>query len=136
MPGEKPKFFVSYARKDQQFVLTLARDLLAAGANLWVDQFDIRGGDEWDRAVENAIQTSEGMLVVLSPDATASDNVRNEFSYALDTKKRVIPVVCRKCSIPLRLSSLHHIDFTVIDKDAGLTQVLASLEGELSEIPL
>lgn len=46
------KFFFSYARNDSEFVLTLAKKLRIAVANLWLDQLDILGGQRWDRAVE------------------------------------------------------------------------------------
>lgn len=35
-------------------------------------------GDEWDTAVEKALEVCRGMLLILSPDAVASDNVKAE----------------------------------------------------------
>jgi hypothetical protein len=118
---------VSYARKDQEFALKLGQDLRAAGANLWVDQLDIRYGDKWDRAIQEALKTCDGMLVILSPDAVDSDNVMDEVNYALEKRKRVVPVIFRECEIPFRLDRLHHIDYAATDEEAGLTQVLAAL---------
>jgi len=125
MPGGETKFFASYAREDQEIALKLAKDLRAAGANLWLDQLDIQYGDKWDTAVEEALETCGGMLLILSPDAVASDNVKDEVNYALQEKKRLLPVIVRKCKIPFRLGRVQYIDLTVEGEEAGLAQLRA-----------
>ncbi|HVO26118.1 MAG TPA: toll/interleukin-1 receptor domain-containing protein [Candidatus Margulisiibacteriota bacterium] len=133
MPSEETKFFLSYARKDGQFALKLAKELRAAGANLWVDQLDIRAGDEWDTAVEEALEACGGMLLILSPDAVASKNVKDEVAYALEKEKRVVPVVVRQCQIPLRLRRVQHIDFIAAGEEAGLAQLREALSKREAE---
>jgi hypothetical protein len=131
MPTEIPSIFLSYARADSAFVLKLAKALRSAGTNLWLDQVDIRGGDVWERAVEDALKTSSCLLVVLSPAAVASTNVTDEVSFALDNKKKIVPIVYRQCDIPFRLRRLQYIDFTV-DYTHGLTQLLTALNAGVS----
>src|SRR5262245_59867695 len=94
------KYFFSYARKDSEFVMSLAKELRAAGANLWLDQLDIVGGQRWDSAVEEALKICQGLIVVLSPESLASNNVMDEVSYALEKGKMVLPIVFRPCDIP------------------------------------
>jgi hypothetical protein len=106
------KLFLSYARPDSDFALQLARYLRASSVNIWVDQLDIRPGDPWDRAVEDALKACTGVLVVLSPSSIDSRSVMDEVSYALEENKRVIPIVYRACPIPFRLRRLQHTDFT------------------------
>jgi hypothetical protein len=105
-------FFVSYSRRDQEFVLRLAGDLRAAGSQIWVDQIDIRPGDHWDRAVEAAVRDCVGMLLILSPSSVASENVMDEVAVALDAGKTIIPVLIKACAPPLRLARLQFIDAT------------------------
>ena len=124
MAGQR--YFFSYARDDSQFVLRLAKELRAAGANLWLDQLDIVGGQHWDQAVEDALRASAGMIVVLSPSAVSSDNVMDEVSYALEQKKRVVPLLYRACDVPFRLRRVQFIDFTE-DYDRGFRQLLRAL---------
>ena len=50
------KVFISYARTDGEFALRLAQDLRAADVDVWLDQLDIRAGDPWDQAVEQALE--------------------------------------------------------------------------------
>ena len=111
MPTESKPAFFSYCREDSDFALKLAADLKSAGADVWIDQLDIEPGLPWDRAVEDALNSAPRMLVLLSPVSVASENVRDEVSFALSRQKRVIPVLYRDCDIPFRLARLQHIDF-------------------------
>ena len=132
---EELKYFFSYARNDSEFVLKLAKELRAVGANLWLDQLDILGGQHWDRAVEKALKSCKGMIAVLSPESVASDNVMDEVSYALEEGKLVVPVLIRSCDIPYRLRRVQYIDFTA-DYDTGFSQLLRALGIEQPVQPL
>jgi TIR domain/Protein of unknown function (DUF1566) len=104
--------FLSYTRTDDQFVLKLANDLRQAGADIWIDQLDIPAGSRWEKEVEKALINAECLLVVLSPVSASSDNVSDEIAYAIDNKKRIIPIIYKACSVPFRIRSLQFIDFT------------------------
>ncbi|MDQ3959531.1 MAG: toll/interleukin-1 receptor domain-containing protein [Pseudomonadota bacterium] len=123
---KEAQYFFSYARVDSNFVLKLAAELRTAGANLWLDQLDILGGQRWDRAIEEALHNCEGMIVVISPDSIASDNVMDEVAYALEQRKLVVPVLYRGRSIPFRLRRVHYIDFTQ-DYENGFVRLLKAL---------
>jgi hypothetical protein len=121
-----PSAFISYSREDSEFALRLAQDLKAAGAQVWLDQIDIKPGRSWDNAVEDALLDAPQMLVVLSPSAARSENVRNEISFALEQGKIVVPVLYRDCVVPLRLQRTQRIDFRA-DYAAGLAHLLDHL---------
>ncbi len=118
--------FFSYSRTDSAFVLKLAKDLRDAGAELWLDQLDIKAGSHWDSSVEAALKTAPRLIVILSPASVSSDNVMDEVSYALETGKTVIPVLLKECTMPFRLRRLQHIDFTG-DYQMGLNQLLEAV---------
>ena len=125
-PNKDQKYFFSYARKDSGFVRKLAEELRSSGVNLWLDQLDIVGGEHWDRAVENALNSCKGMILVLSADSVNSNNVMDEVSYALEEGKRIIPVRCRDCDIPFRLRRVQYVDF-IIDYEKAFKQLLTAL---------
>jgi len=79
-----PAAFFSYCRDDSDFALRLAEDLKAAGAAVWIDQLDIRPGQDWDIAIEGAVRECPRMLLILSPASVQSRNVRNEIAFALN----------------------------------------------------
>jgi hypothetical protein len=133
MPMANTFFFISYSRRDQEFVLRLAGDLRAAGSQIWVDKLDLRPGDLWDRAVEAAVRDCVGMLMILSRSSAASDNVADEWTVALDAGKPVIPVRIEPCNLPLRLARRQWIDATGDYADT-LRQCRAAMSTELKGI--
>ena len=59
-------------------------------------QRDISPGDNWASEVAHALEESDTMVVLLTPEAAKSPYVEREMEYALDPKnysKRLIPVV-------------------------------------------
>lgn len=123
------KVFFSYTREDSQFARQLATDLRDAGVDIWMDQLDIRAGSRWDIEVEKALLASQSLLVILTPDSINSHNVSDEISYALDEGKRVIPVLLKVCSVPLRIRRIQYADFTKKYED-GFDELLRSFQIE------
>lgn len=126
VPSAAGPAFVSYCRADADFVLTLAGDLKAGGASVWVDQRDLAPGTRWDAAIQSALSAAGRILVVLSPAAVRSTNVMDEVSFALDEGKTVIPIIYQECVIPFRLRRLQHVDFRH-DYDGALKSLLKTL---------
>jgi len=118
--------FLSYTRTDDQFVLKLANDLRQAGADIWIDQLDIPAGSRWEKEVEKALINAKCLLVVLSPLSASSDNVSDEIAYAIDNKKKIIPIIIKECTRPFRIRSLQFIDFTK-DYSPALNRLLKEL---------
>lgn len=110
---EERKIFLSYSRLDQDFALDLGRDLKNAGVKLWMDQLDgIVAGVDWRRAIEEAVDTSVGMVAVLSPEYVASEYCRNELARANDQKLPIFPLLLRSIStLPIEVQRLQYVDF-------------------------
>ncbi|MBZ0302100.1 MAG: TIR domain-containing protein [Anaerolineae bacterium] len=121
------RIFTSYSRHNQDFVRKLVADLhqslTASNVSLWLDQEDIPIGQEWDRAVEDALETSDAMLLVLSDASTNSDNVRDEWMYYKEVKKPIIPILHERCKKPFQLIRLQHVDFVEQAYSSALAQV-------------
>ncbi|WP_418318164.1 toll/interleukin-1 receptor domain-containing protein [Piscinibacter sakaiensis] len=127
MPNAPSRIFFSYSRSDSNFVLKVARALRSEGRDVWVDQLDIPKGARWDVEVEKALKASGCLLVVLSPASTNSQNVLDEVSYALEERRKVLPILLQPTNIPFRLKRLQYIDFTG-DFDAAYRQLVAALD--------
>ena len=74
-----PSIFISYSRVDQAFAVELASELTDAGADVWLDLDDIAAGVNWSQAIQAGLDESDALLILLSPDAMASENVRDEW---------------------------------------------------------
>lgn len=113
MPGH---LFVSYSSVDgKTFTLRLAQDLSTPIAvPLWVDDLQLRPGEDWDEQIVEAIKNCKGMIFVMTEDSVQPNSVcKNEWVRALKYKKPVIPLlVQRDAELPFRLGSREYIDFT------------------------
>ena len=79
----KPSPFLSYAREDSAFAMRLAVDLKAEGANVWLDQLDIRPGRQWDREIEQALTVCNKVIVILSRAAVRSNKCNGRGSVRI-----------------------------------------------------
>jgi len=88
--------FLSYSRKDTDFVQRLHEALEARGRETWADWEGIPPSDEWMARIHAAIDEAEALVFVISPDSLASEVCGQELDYAIAGHKRIIPVVCRE----------------------------------------
>ena len=87
--------FISYSRRDQEFVTRLAADLDTQVAGVWFDQSTIQVGQNWHAEIMDGIRECRAFILVLSPDAAESRYVREEVNKALELGKAIVPVLYR-----------------------------------------
>ncbi len=90
--------FISHSHKDQRIAEELSSRLAVAGVKVWLAEKEVLPGDNWSLAVGKALQRSDAMVVLLSPDAVESPDVRREIAFAFASPRfegRVVPVVVR-----------------------------------------
>ena len=102
--------FLSYCRRDTEFVLKLKNDVEKLGYTTWMDNQQIAGGDQWESEIEESIEKSKIFLVVVSRESNASNWVRRETIRAEHLKKTRIPILLND-ELPLRLLDLQYVDF-------------------------
>jgi hypothetical protein len=111
-PEKQRRTFLSYSRINKDFALKLATELKASGFPIWIDQLDIPTGARWDDELEKALEECEIFMVILTPSSAASDNVKDEIGYAIDSGKRILPILLKDAKVPLRLRRFQYVDFT------------------------
>ncbi|MEW6287613.1 MAG: TIR domain-containing protein [Chloroflexota bacterium] len=121
------KVFISYSRKDMDFVRKLAGDLETAGYDVWWDITDLRGGDDWVRNIPEAIKTSLYFIVVLSPNSIESEWVRKEYTQALSLRKKIIPIMLAACEVPFALNTINFVNFSEGEYADNFTKLLTPL---------
>src|SRR5215510_11421025 len=121
------RIFISYSRKDSDFVRGLAGDLEKAGYDVWWDVSDLRGGDDWLRVIPTAIESSDYAIVVLSPNAVISEWVEKEYTQALALRKKIIPIMLARSSVPFALNTINYINFSSGDYADNFTKLLTAL---------
>src|SRR5581483_5364069 len=71
-----PRVFIAHGSEDRSDALRLYDALLKAGFSSWIDVRNLLPGQNWPRAIENAIETSDFFLACFS---TRSVNKRGGF---------------------------------------------------------
>lgn len=112
--------FLSYSRVDKDFAVKLAKELKAEGFHIWLDQLDIPPGARWDAEVEKALEESEIFMIIITPASAKSENVLDEIGYAIDSGKRILPVLLETATLPLRLRRFQYVDFTSKSFNEGI----------------
>lgn len=115
--------FVSYSSEDRPFAIGLVKELQSLGANVWIDQLGIGLGENWDNAIEEALEKSGTFMLILSPTSVESQNVQDEVSIAINTKKKLVPILIKECELPMRLQRRQYADLTN-DPDKAINDIL------------
>ncbi len=121
------KIFISYSRKDIDFVRKLAADLEKANYDVWWDITDLRGGDEWVTRIEAAIEASQTVIVVLSPNSLQSEWVRKEYTQAIGLHKRIIPIMFAPSPVPFALNTINYVNFVSGEYQDNFASLLSAL---------
>lgn len=118
-----PQLFISYSRADEDFARQIAQSLLELGADVWLDQEDIRSGEDWSDAIQRGLESSQIMLLILSPASMDSSNVADEWKYFHSEKKPIIPLLFLPTRVHFQLQRLNYVDFHKYLYDKALRQL-------------
>jgi hypothetical protein len=95
------RVFISHSDEDRLLANQIATKLEKAGNQVWFDESEIDPGENILRKIGEALDSSDAMVVIVSPAAGNSRVVQEEVSYALGSKKfknRLIPVIVKPTS--------------------------------------
>jgi hypothetical protein len=84
--------FVSYEKSDVGLAGEIRAHLEAGGFACWMAPDDVRGPVPWPEQVEQAIESCDVMLVVVSANASASQHMSREVDLAVEKAKPLLPV--------------------------------------------
>lgn len=138
--GTQTKVFVSYSRRDKDFVRKLHEALVANGFEVWVDWEGIPLGTDWWQEIVDGIQEADNFVFVISPDSVASKVCGDEIQTAIDSNKRLVPVLYReeKGMVAQIRPELQAINFTFMRTDEEfknlMPELVATLQTDLTHV--
>jgi hypothetical protein len=124
---EQPYVFLSYTRHDQVFVDKLVADLQQAGVRVWLDTEQIQPGQQWPRAIADALKNAVVLLYVSSRQSRGSIWMEKEFLAFFRTGRLVIPVIVDDAgeqALPSELQQFQWVDFRQ-SYDVALNKLLS-----------
>jgi TIR domain len=93
------KVFLSYSRADEKAAREISASLQNAGFKVWDPEREILPGSNFAAPLQQALDTADAMVVLLSPDFSGSKYLQYEVEFALGTERfsgRLIPVLLRE----------------------------------------
>lgn len=105
----KPRIFISYSSKDQQFVDQLYLQLKQSGQPVWLNTESIPKGEFWHDEMVAGLRDTDLLILVVSGDAIASKWVKEEWTTFLKMGKKIVPLLHRECKAPQAIQKLEMI---------------------------
>ena len=127
-----PRVFVAYAHEDSVEAGRIFDALLRAGLDPWIDQRKLLPGQNWHRAIRNALETSDFVVCCFSRNSLHKrGGFQAEIRYALESARRLpldevflLPVRLDECPIPVDVArEMHYVDLFP-NWEAGIDRLL------------
>ena len=139
LPGSRPKVFLGYVDEDRELVDRLYDNLEGRELAPWLDRRKLLPGQNWPRAIEEAIETSDFFVACFSRlSVRKKGSFQSEIRYALDCARRVpldeaflIPVRLDDCRVPGKIRrEIQYIDLFP-DWNRGVKRIVSVIERQL-----
>jgi hypothetical protein len=141
VPNLMQRVFIAYVEEDAVLARKLYRDLTNRGFSPWMDKKKLLPGQNWPRAIESAIETSDFFIACFSRNSVTKRGVfHSELRYAMECAARlpldeifVIPIRLDQCSMPQTvLSHIQYVDLFP-DWEAGVSTITAAMQRQMAE---
>lgn len=130
--------FISYSRKDKEFVQQLHAALAKQNRDIWVDWEDIPLTADWWKEIQSGIEAAHTVVFVISPDSAASKVCYDEIAHAAKTGKRIVPLLYRSVSDDKGLhdavKSHNWIVFENADFQTAFNGLVKAMDTDLSHV--
>jgi len=129
--GKRLKIFIAHASEDKNIVRKLANDLIDRGLLVWFDEWEIKVGDSLVEKINQGIEYSSFMAIVLSKNSIEKTWFKKEINagFVKELNNRgvyLLPLLLEDCKVPPLLSDKKYANFS-ISYENGLAELLASL---------
>ncbi|MEM6255401.1 MAG: TIR domain-containing protein [Cyanobacteria bacterium P01_D01_bin.156] len=133
--GFMTQVFVVYAEEDTLVINHLRQSLQREGLTVWDKATDIQTGSDLSMEIRSGIEKASNVIYLLSPHSLDSSSCQEEVQYALQFKKRVVPLLLEPIdqeALPKNQKSLQCIDYTqgqtTLDQHVALAKLLRALK--------
>ena len=138
-----PRVFVAYAHEDAAAAGRIFAALEAAGFEPWMDERKLLPGQNWGRAIRNALETSDFVVCCFSQNSTQKrGGFQSEVRYALDAARRLpldelflLPVRLDESIVPVDVArEMQYVDLFP-DWNAGMRRLAAAIRHQQRRHP-
>lgn len=90
---EQLELFLSYSRRDKEFVRQIYNKLKEKNKTPWIDYVNIPVAADWQEEIYRGIEEAHTLLFVMSHRSLDSENCLKELVHAVFRKRRVISII-------------------------------------------
>jgi hypothetical protein len=139
-PLSFPQVFIAYVKEDYDTAARLYETLETAGFSPWMDVRKLLPGQNWPRAIENAIEMSDFFIACFSTQSVhKKGGFQAEIRYALECARQIplddtfiIPVRFNDCRVPHAIQrELQYIDLSP-DWPRGIRRLIGAMRRQLA----
>jgi hypothetical protein len=131
----RPRVFVAYMTEDAARADLLYRMLEKAGFEPWMDRHNLLPGQNWPRALEQAIEVSDYFVACFSKRSLARrSSFQHELRHALECARKVplddvflIPVRIEECAPPQEIATRFQWVDLFPDLDVGVRRLITMI---------
>lgn len=132
------RIFLAYASSDAETVRTLYRYLKDDGFDVWLDSENLIPGENWSAAIIDALQLSDVIVVVLSPESSLSKYASDTLGLALkqfssDRKGSIfiVPVLLQPAELPDVLKEFQAVSYF---EESGYRSLVRALRASAANL--
>ena len=109
----KPKLFLSYGHKEHAIARLIQESLISDGFEVWIDESEIKEGDDWRTKIVQGILESQGVVGCLSKYSVRDPGVcLDELSISVGYRYGNIATVLLEAESEVKVpSSVSHIQW-------------------------
>ncbi|MGA5040291.1 tetratricopeptide repeat protein [Streptomyces capoamus] len=130
---------MSYAHEDRPWAKALAENLHRLGLDVWLDQWEVAGGDLVAARLQDGLAKAGAVVTVVSRHWMESGWCGEEFNSAVtaavERRQRVIPVLLGEVALPPFLASRLRVDFRHVASPQQYEDLVGQVERAVLGLP-
>ena len=129
--------FISHSSKDIKFVEKLANHLEANHLTCWYAPRDIEAGEQWPKAITQAIKQAPLTILIFSEASNQSEEVAREIALASNLKCPIIAIridnITPSDELLYQLTNRHWLDVVNLDEQRAIEKIQQDLNNYLQQ---
>ncbi len=122
--------FIAYSRTNRDLALLLKETLQDAGYDVWIDLEDLPASSVWRLEIKEAIEGCIAFIYLLSSESISSKYCQDEFKYARELNKKIIPILLsgmNDINIPSKISEIQWLQWEDFAEKLSNTEKLQEI---------
>ena len=128
-----PSIFLSHSSKDKELAMIIAHDLIEAGIQVWLDEWEILVGDSITQRIQHGLDDVTFVGILWTKHSASSGWVEKEWASRIGDEAEareviILPLKADSSPLPRLLCDKKYADFER-DYDCGIRDLITAIKG-------